>query len=391
MNIYERALDLREQTVTDRRWFHQNAEIGLEMPAGKAYVMQKLREYGLSPRECGAGVTAELGSGGKTLLLRADMDALPMAEESGLDFACTDGKAHACGHDFHAAMLLTAAKLLKEREGELQGTVRFMFQPAEETFEGAADMIRHGILEPKPHAAMALHVTAGKMPTAMAFYNDTSTAMMFSVDGFELTIHGRGAHGAYPHQSIDPINIGAHIHLALQTLIARECDPNQAAVLTVGQFIAGSAPNIIPETAVLRGTIRSNNSKERELLTRRLREVSEGTAALFGGSVELRWISKVPPLICDPDVVSAMTGYFRELPIPDLQVLPGAKGSASEDFALISEQIPSAFVYLSAGFTDERGEAVAHNPKVQFNEDALPMGAAALTHCALRWLEEHNS
>lgn len=386
MKIYERAMELREELVSNRRWFHQTAEVGLDMPKAKAYVMEKLREYGLEPKACGTGVTAVLGSGGKTLLLRADMDALPMAEESGLEFACTEGRAHACGHDCHAAMLLTAAKLLKERERELKGTVRFMFQTAEETFEGARDMIEHGILDPLPDAAIAFHVTAGQMPTGLVFCNDTREAMMFSVDGFELTIHGRGAHGAYPHQSVDPINIGAHIHLALQTLIARECDPAKAAVLTIGQFTAGSAPNIIPETAVLKGTIRSNDTKERELLTRRLREVSEGTAALFGGSVELRWISNVPPLYCDPDLVKAVTGYISEL--PGMTCHAGAGSSASEDFALITEQVPGAFLYLSAGFPDERGAAVSHNPKVQFNEDALPQGAAALAHCAFRWLEE---
>lgn len=388
MNLYDRAMALKEQTVENRRYIHQAAEVGLELPKTKAFVMKKLREYGLEPRECGHGVTATLGQGGKTLLLRADMDALPMAEESGLQFACTEGRAHTCGHDCHAAMLLTAAKLLKEREEALKGTVRFMFQPAEETFEGGRDMIGHGILEPRPDAALALHVTAGQMPTGLFLYNDTGEAMMFSVDGFEIAVTGRGSHGAYPHQAVDPINIGVHIHLALQELIARETDPNKACVLTVGQFTAGSAANIIPEAAVLKGTIRTNDSGARTLLIRRLEEVCRGTAAVFGGTAQVTWISQVPPLVCDPDVVKAMAGYMGEL--PGMTGHPGAKASASEDFALIAEQIPSAFVYLSAGFMDDRSKATAHNPKVQFNEDALPMGAAALAHCALRWLEEHR-
>lgn len=388
MNIYERALELKSETIENRRFFHQTAEVGLHMPKAKAYVLEKLTEYGLEPAECGEGVTATLGSGGKTLLLRADMDALPMTEESGLEFACATGHAHACGHDCHAAMLLTAAKILKEHEAELQGTVRFMFQPAEESFEGSRNMIEHGILDPKPDAALAFHVTSGRLPLGLYMYNDAGEAMMFSVDGFEITIRGRGAHGAYPHFSIDPINIGVHIHLALQELIAREADPNKACVLSIGQFTAGSAANIIPETAVLKGTIRTNDPKERDMLTRRLVEVCQGTAAAFGGSVEVQWSSQVPPLICDPDVVKAMVRYIQELPIPNLVGQPDTKASASEDFALIAEQVPSAFIYLSAGYLDDRGDAPAHNPKVRFNEDALPMGAAAMAHCALRWLGE---
>ena len=154
MNYYERAQALADELTANRRYFHANAEVGLQLPKTKAYVMEKLREYGIEPQECGEGVTATVGKGGKTILLRADMDALPMAEESGLPYACPTGaQAHTCGHDCHAAMLLTAAKLLKEDEASLAGTVKFMFQPAEETFEGSKNMIEHGLLEnPKPDA-----------------------------------------------------------------------------------------------------------------------------------------------------------------------------------------------------------------------------------------------
>ena len=243
MNYYERALALREETVEHRRYFHTHAEVGLDTPRAQAYVMEKLTEYGLSPRACGHGVTATLGSGGKVLLLRADMDALPMAEESGEPFACPTGTAaHTCGHDFHAAMLLTAAKLLKENEAALQGTVKLMFQPAEETFEGAKDMIAHGILEEPPvDAALAYHVAPGKMPVGVFMYN-AGAVMMNSVDGFKITVRGRGAHGAYPHSSIDPINIAAHIYLALEALIAREADPGKSCVMTVGHFPPGPRP-----------------------------------------------------------------------------------------------------------------------------------------------------
>ena len=390
MDFYKRALELREETVRHRRWMHSNAEVGLDMPKAQAYVMEQLKKYGLEPRACGHGVTAELGQKtGKTLLLRADMDALPMPEESGESFACPTGtEAHTCGHDFHAAMLLTAAKMLKENESMLSGRVRFMFQTAEETFEGAKDMLANGILE-GVDAAMACHVGTGKMPIGLFMYNSGGT-MMYSVDGFRITVHGRGAHGAYPHSSIDPINIGVHIYLALESLIAREADPSKANVLTIGNFSAGSAPNTIPDTAVLQGTLRSNDSASREKLVRRLKEVVRKTAEVFGGIAEIEMISEVPPLICDSTMMDEMVGYIKELPIPGLTLVPNVSASASEDFAIIAEKVPSVYMYLSAGYTDERGGVSAHNPKVRFNEDVCPVGSASMAHCAIRWLEAHS-
>ena len=189
MDYYQRACELKEDTIANRRHIHTNAEVGLETPKTRAFVKEKLREYGLEPRDCGHGVVATLGSGSPVILLRADMDALPMPEESGEPFACPDGEhAHACGHDFHAAMLLTAARLLKETEGDLKGTVKLMFQPAEETFEGAKDMIAAGVLEdPKPDVALAYHVAPGQMPVGIFMYNDKNT-MMYSVDGFRIAV-----------------------------------------------------------------------------------------------------------------------------------------------------------------------------------------------------------
>lgn len=388
MNDYEIALTLEAETVAHRRYLHENAEVGLDMPKAVQYVMDELEKAGLQPETCGHGVTAQLGQGGKTLLLRADMDALPMPESSGEAFACPTGtEAHACGHDFHAAMLLTAAKILKQQEASLQGTVRFMFQPAEETFEGSRDMIANGILQ-GVDGALAFHVSPGKMPVGLVMYNSTGT-MMFSVDGFRITIHGKGGHGAYPHTSIDPINIGVHLHLALQELIAREADPTHACVLTVGQFSAGSAPNIIPDEALMQGTLRTNNRDSRDKLVRRIEEVAQAVAKVYGGSAELQWISQVPPLICSSALTESVVRYLKELPIPGLSFYPGASASASEDFAVIAEAVPSAFLYLSAGFQDERGAYPAHNPKVRFNEAVCPIGVASLVHCAKRWLEDN--
>lgn len=224
------------------------------------------------------------------------MDALPMLEESGESFACPTGtEAHTCGHDFLAAMLLTAAKPLKENEAALSGRVRFMFQTAEETFEGAKDIIANGILK-GVDGALAYHVGSGRMPVGLFMYNSGGT-MMYSVDGFRITVHGRGAHGAYSHNSIDPINIGVHIYLALESLIARETDPGKARVLTIGNFSAGSAANIIPDTAVLQGTLRTNDSASRKKPVRRLKEAAQKTAEAYEGSADIEMISQVPPLV----------------------------------------------------------------------------------------------
>jgi len=386
MTFYDRALELKEETTAHRRYFHRNAEAGLDLPLAKAYVKQVLTDCGLKPRNCGYGVTAQLGQGTPCILLRADMDALPIAEESGEAFASVTGAAHTCGHDLHAAMLLTAAKLLKEREGELKGTVRFMFQPAEETFEGAGDMIRHGILE-GVDGALAFHVTSGQMPLGLYMYNNTGT-MMASVDGFRIEVKGKGAHGAYPQNSVDPINIAVHIYLALEALIAREAEPEKMCVMTVGKFQAGTAANIIPETAALEGTIRTNDPASREKLVRRMKEVAAMTAQVYGGTAEVTMTSGVAPLICDKALTTEMAGYMAQL--PGAIGYPGVTASASEDFATVAENVPGCFMHLSAGFPDERGKWPAHNPKVLFNEDVLPTGAAAYAHCAAKWLEKHG-
>ena len=391
MNYYERAQMLKDETIAHRRYFHTNAEVGLNMPKARAYVMEKLPEYGWEPKECGHGGTAAVGTGGKCILLRADMDALPMGEESGEPFACPTGtEAHTCGHDFHAAMLLTAAKMLKETEDSLEGTVKFMFQPAEETFEGARDMIENGILENPPvDAALAFHVTSGKMPVGIYMYNSTGT-FMASVDGFKIKVKGKGAHGAYPQNSIDPINIAVHVYLALEALIAREADPSKMCVMTVGSFHGGTASNIIPETAEMQGTIRTNDKASRELLVRRMQEVAAKTAEVYGGTAEIEMLSQVPPLVCDPKLTNEIAGYMGTLGVPGAMPYPGVSANASEDFASVAERVPGTFMYLSAGFLDERGAYPAHNPKVLFNEEVCPIGAGGYAHCAAEWLKNNK-
>ena len=392
MNYYARACQLKQETVAHRRYLHSHAEVGLDMPEAKEYVMKTLMEYGIEAKECGHGVCAVIGQKGKVLLLRADMDALPMKEQSGEPFACTSGQqAHTCGHDFHAAMLLTAAKMLKENEKELKGTVKLMFQPAEETFEGCDDMIRNGILEnPKVDAALAYHVIPGKMPVGYYLYNAAGT-MMFSVDGFRIHIQGKGAHGAYPHDSIDPINIAVHIYLALQALIARECDPSKACVLTIGNFHAGTAANIIPDDAVMEGTIRTNDPKSRQLLVTRMKQTAMKTAEVYGGSASIEMLSEVPTLICDPEMTNEVASLMEQMEIPGVIPYSGITASASEDFAKIAEKVPATFMYLSAGTPELSETYAAHHPKVVFNEDVCPIGASCYAHVATEWLRIHSN
>lgn len=376
--IFEKAMHIKEEIIAHRRWFHENAEVGLEMPKAVRYVTETLQAYGLSPQRCGHGVVTTIGTGGKTLLLRADMDALPMKEESGETFSCQSGTAaHACGHDMHAAMLLGAAKILKDEK--LDGTVKFMFQPAEETFEGSQEMISEGVLD-DVDAALAFRVAPGKMPPGLFMYN-SKTVMMSSVDGFRIKIRGKGGHGAYPNLTIDPIQIAVQIYIALEALIAREADPEKACVLTVGQIQGGSAPNIIPDSAELAGTLRTNDKAQRKLLVERIKQVAEGISSTYGGTVEVESLSAVAPLVCEPDLTEQMVSYLKEM---KLEGYGDISANASEDFANIAEKVPSTFIYLSAGFADERGDFSAHNPKVRFNEDVCPIGTTAYAYCALR-------
>ena len=389
MNCFERAQQITEEIVSNRRHIHSNPEVGVHNPNTRAYVMEKLREMGLEPTECGEGVSVFIGQGEKLFLLRADMDALPIPEDSGLEFASTSGQAHCCGHDLHTAMLLGAARILKERESELKGRVRLMFQSGEEVMEGAMNMIENGILDPMPDAALAYHVGAGRLPVGMYLYNDRNT-MMFSMDGFDITLRGKGCHGGYPHVGKDPINMAVHTYLGLQAIISRECDPMHDYVLTVGKFSAGTAANVIPDTAHLQGSLRTDSTELRDKLVERIGQVAEGTAKTYGGSAQLKMNGGAPPLVCDGDFTREISGYMQELQIPGLTPQEGIRSSASEDFSYILERVKGSFIYLCAGFEDERGDAPAHSPKVQFNEDVLPIGAACMAHCAIRWLEEHG-
>lgn len=391
MDYLKRSEELFDETVENRRHLHQTPELGLELPETTAFIMEKLTEMGYDPKPCGGGVMACVGKpGGKTVLLRGDVDALPMKEESGLPFASQRENAHTCGHDIHGAMLLTAAKMLKENEASLNGMVKLMFQPGEEPLTGARSMIADGLLQdPRPDVALGYHVVAGSMPMGLFVYNREGT-LMNSSDNFIIDIQGRGGHGAYPDACIDPINIAAHMILALESVVAREIKSTQASVLTIGKVTAGDAPNIIPDQAQLQGTLRCDSEEEREFILQRLSEVVDAVAKMYRGSATITMLAGTPPLICDPQSVDDFVGYMRELDVPGQCEHAGMHAASSEDFSAVLSEIPGAYMFLSAGFTDGRETYNQHHPKVEFNEEVMKSGAAYLAHCATRWLEEHK-
>lgn len=391
MDFFKRAAELQEETVENRRYLHQNAEVGLELPRTKKYIMEKLREYGMEPQECGHGVVAMVGkkTKGKVILLKADMDALPMEERSGLPFACPTGtEAHTCGHDLNSAMLLTAARMLKEQEEELEGRVKIVFEPAEEIFKGGKDMIAAGVLQnPEVDAALSFHIGPGGPPGGYFFNKDGAT--MASCDGFRIKIAGAGAHGAYPHLAKDPLNAAVKIYEALQEVVALECDPAETCTLTIGHMQAGTVFNIIPDTAVMEGSIRTMSREMRKLLVTRMKEIVNKTAEMFHVEAEIEMLSEVPPLICNQKLADEMLGYLDQVPVPNKYSVPGVKSSASDDFAEITERVPGGYMFLAGGFAD-REAGVSHSPEVQFNEEALLFGAGAFAYCASEWLKNNQ-
>lgn len=388
MNYYERARRIQPELVKHRRYFHQNAEVGHDLPLATAYVMSRLRELGYEPQEiCQSGIAAQIGTSGKTVLLRADMDALPMQEESGLPFACQTGCAHTCGHDLHTAALLGTARLLAENRDALCGTVKLMFQPAEEIFQGAKSMIRGGILENPPvDIAFAGHVTP-RYPTGTVAVR--AGAAMASCYGFRIRIEGKAAHGANPYDSVSPINIGVHIYLALQELIAREINFQRGASLTLGSFQSGNVPNTIPDEAVLLGTLRTFDPGVRSYLIDRISCVAEGTARLYRGSASVEVLSDVPVEFNDPKLTADVGRYFQEL--FGYEAKEDVLITGSEDFAFISERVPTVDLYIGAAHPGYDGPFYAsHHPKIVFDEDAISLSAALSAEVATRWLQENS-
>lgn len=386
MDFLKRAEELKPELVAWRRTLHANPEIGFELPETTKFVWEQLCAMGYTPFHVGkAGIGALVGKPGKTFLLRGDMDALPMREESGLPFASQNGYAHTCGHDIHTSALLGAAKLLKEAEAELQGTVKLMFQPCEEGMGGAQDMVDAGILQnPRPDAALALHVVNEPLGTA-GLRPGYACA---SCDTFTLAVHGIGCHGAAAYMGVDPLLAAANIILALQALNSREVAPDEMLVLTVCMLHGGDAPNVIPDTCVLRGTVRTAKEEVRIFAKKRLEEIARAASAVYRAQCDVEWSPYcVPPMVNDPalaqDVsfmIDALLGDGTAWEIPAM--------TGSEDFSVVGLSIPSALVWFGTGSKEENYPYGVHHPKVTFNEDAIPQMSAVYAYCAARWLDD---
>ena len=385
------AEEIRAEITADRRALHRNPEAGSDLPETVAYVKRRLEAAGCAPRELAGGVTADITgeNTGRCVLLRADMDALRIREETELTFRSENGNMHACGHDCHTAMLLGAARLLLRHQSELPGTVRLVFQPDEEGFTGAKAMLAAGILEkaPRPQAAVALHVNSGT-PSGLVLCGRGT--FMAGCTLFRVTVKGVGCHGAMPETGVDPINIAAHIYLSLQELIARELAAKTPAVVTVGRFCGGEAPNIIPGECVLEGTIRTFDRDVTARLMTRITELAENTAKAFRGSAQVKELASAPPLKNDPALMNRMADWAGELLGKQSVYRLDEGGMGSEDFASYTYEVPSAYLLLGAGTAaeDPRFGKPMHNACVVFNEDVLPRGAALYAMGAMRLLAE---
>ena len=402
--LLQEAAELRDCISRERRALHQNPETGFDISATLSFVKSELLDMGLQPMDCGkAGVVALVGGKkpGKVFLLRADIDALPITEEADVDFASQNGKMHACGHDMHTAMLLGAARLLKAHEAEIAGTVKLMFQPAEEIFEGSHDMIQAGLLEhPKVDAALMIHVMAGMPFPAGTVIVSAPGVSAPAADYFEIKVQGKGCHGSMPNTGVDPLTAAAHILIAIQEIHARELAMDDRAVLTIGTMNAGTAANVIPDSVTMGGSIRTFDEQTRAFIKQRLAEISEGIARSFRGEASVSFGSGCPTLVNDRDLSVCCEQYVKDLlgsgkafSVAELNAMSGggsSKSAGSEDFAYVSQEVPSIMLALASGQPEKGYGYPQHHPMVKFDEDALPVGSAVYAYTALRWLEAHK-
>ena len=365
------------------RDIHREPELGFDTEKTARKVLDALDGLPLEIQTGVAenGIVATLrGAGdGPTVGLRADMDALPIHEETGLEFSSeTDGKMHACGHDGHTSMLVGAAHTLSEMRDQLEGTVKFFFQPAEEGGGGGRVMVEEGAAD-GVGSIFALHLWPGLPFGTVA---TKAGPIMAAADGFEMKVKGDGGHGAMPHLTADAIAIAAQVVTALQTVVAREVDPVEPAVLTVGEINAGSAFNIIPETARLAGTVRTFDAGLRKRMPERMGQLARGVANGMRGDIELDYEFSYPVTMNDKDAAKLALDVSRNLFGEENTLELPSPSMGGEDFAFFLEKLPGAFVWLGVG----ENVSGLHTPTFSFDEDILPRGTALLTALALETL-----
>lgn len=379
--------------IADRRHFHENPELAFEEFETAKYVAERLAQLGVEDIKTGVGVTGVTGlirgekGDGKVIMLRADMDALPILEEVESEYKSkVDGKMHACGHDAHTAMLLGTARILMQNKANFRGTVKVLFQPAEEVPPGGAiAMIRDGALEdPKVDASIGMHVSSGLDAGKIEWRVGPGSA---GSDRFRAVIKGKGGHAARPQISVDPVVIAAQIVIALQSLISRETDPMDSAVISTTAVIAGEAFNVIPDTAELRGTVRTISPETRERLSQRVPEVIKGIASTMGAEVDVTWISGYPSVQNDPAIVEIVRNAAIAV-AGEENVEEGQLGLGGEDFSYFSLEVPSCFYYCGTR-NEEKGIVWGHHhPKFDIEEEGFVNGMATMAQAAMDYLNQ---
>ena len=379
------------ELIETRRDFHRHPELGLEEVRTSGIVAERLRAIGFDDVRTGiavTGVKAVLRGGrpGKTLLLRADMEALPIEEQNEVEYRSTvAGTMHACGHDGHTAMLLSAARMLWARRAEIPGTIVFCFQPAEEGRGGARRMIADGVLEdPTVDAAIGLHLMSDfPVPTAVVVDGPT----LSGAHGFSATIQGSGGHGAMPHKTVDALLIAAEVVTTLQTLVAREINPQQAAVISIGTLHAGgTAANIIADSATMSGTVRWFDAEVGDHLAERIPEVIQGIATSLRGTAEIEYRRGGHPTVNDPAVAALVREALTQI-VGAEHVRTDPRIMASEDFSEFTRRLPSTFFFVGSREEATGKDFEHHHPRFDIDERALPLGVEMMSRAAMHWLE----
>lgn len=383
--LLKAATEIEPFLIDFRRDLHQYPELSLEEKETSAKVARELEKLGLTVRTRvgGYGVIADLAGDlpGPVIALRADMDALPIQEETDLPYRSKrDGIMHACGHDAHTTILLGAARLLSERKSQIAGTVRFIFQSAEEINDGAKLLVQDGGLEGVDEI-YGLH----NLPTLPAGMVATRYgSLMGSVDRIEIELEGKGGHGAIPDQSIDPIVAASSIVMGLQTAVSREISPFEPAVVTIGSFQAGNANNVIPQRAKLTGTVRTFSEAVQAQMEERLRRIVSGMASSYRCQMEMKYIEQVPVLVSTDECVTHVMHVADDLLGKDKRV-EAAPTMAGEDFSIYLKHVPGCFFWLGSGPQENAEQAYGlHHPKFRIHEECLKTGAALLAEVALR-------